>query len=422
MNRTICKLLRPLGIAFAASMLAVAAPAHAVIDGITGSAFTLTAKADYISSADGNSHFTWGYANGAGRMQYPGPTMIVQQGATVTVTLNNALPVPVSILFPGQRNVVASGGAPGLLTREAPPSGGSATYSFVASEPGTYLYYSGTQPELQIEMGLVGALVVRPNVADPLHQAYVQPGTGFDHEYLFVLTEMDPLIHAQVELGRMAQVDSPARRSTLWFINGRNGPDTLLAAFVPWLPTQPYNSLPRMHPGEKILLRIANAGRELHPFHTHGNNTTLVARDGRVLESAPGVGPDLATSDYTIKTIPGETYDATYEWTGKGLGFDAYGHAPGDPMAPNEYAPDHGKPLPVVLPNILDLTFGEYYSGSPFLGRFGALPAGHPGLNQTAGFFHMFHSHTEKELTNDDIFPGGMMTMLIVEPATVPIP
>ena len=422
MNRTIRKLLRPLGIAFAALMLVVAAPARAVIDGITGSAFTLTAKADYISSADGNSHFTWGYANGAGRMQYPGPTMIVQQGATVTVTLNNALPVPVSILFPGQRNVVASGGASGLLTREAPPLGGSATYSFVAAEPGTYLYYSGTQPELQIEMGLVGALVVRPNVADPLHQAYVQPGTGFDREYLFVLTEMDPLIHAQVELGRMTQVDNPARRSTLWFINGRNGPDTLLPAFVPWMPTQPYNSLPRMHPGEKILLRIANAGRELHPFHTHGNNTTLIARDGRVLESAPGVGPDLATSDYTIKTIPGETYDATYEWTGKGLGFDAYGHAPGDPMAPNEYAPDHGKPLPVILPNILDLTYGEYYSGSPFLGRFGALPAGHPGLNQTAGFFHMFHSHTEKELTNDDIFPGGMMTMVIVEPATVPIP
>jgi hypothetical protein len=27
----------------------------------------------------------------------------------------------------------------------------------------------------------------------------------------------------------------------------------------------------------------------------------------------------------------------------------------------------------------------------------------------------MWHSHTERELTNDDIFPGGMMTMMIVE-------
>jgi hypothetical protein len=28
----------------------------------------------------------------------------------------------------------------------------------------------------------------------------------------------------------------------------------------------------------------------------------------------------------------------------------------------------------------------------------------------------MWHSHTERELTNFDIFPGGMMTMLFVVP------
>jgi hypothetical protein len=33
----------------------------------------------------------------------------------------------------------------------------------------------------------------------------------------------------------------------------------------------------------------------------------------------------------------------------------------------------------------------------------------------------MWHSHTEKELTNFDVFPGGMMTMLIIEPPGVPI-
>jgi len=102
--------------------------------------------------------------------------MIVQQGATVTVTLNNALPVPVSILFPGQKNVAASGGAPGLLTREAPPRERDLLVRRVRAR--TYLYYSGTQPELQIEMGLVGAIVVRPNAADPMRQAYTQPGTG----------------------------------------------------------------------------------------------------------------------------------------------------------------------------------------------------------------------------------------------------
>jgi hypothetical protein len=257
-----------------------------------------------------------------------------------------------------------------------------------------------------------------------MHQAYSHPATAFDREYLFLLTELDPAIHVQVEMGQMASVDNTKHHSTLWFINGRNGPDTLLDANVPWMPTQPYNSLPRMHPGEKILLRIINAGRDLHPFHTHGNNTTMLARDGRVLESAPGAGPDLATSDFTVKTIPGETYDATFEWTGKGMGFDVYGHTSNDPatLEPSEDPADHGVRIPVTLPNYLDLTFGEYYSGSPYLGKFGVLPPGHPALNQTAAFFHMFHSHTERELTNDDIFPGGMMTMVIIEPHTVPIP
>jgi hypothetical protein len=33
----------------------------------------------------------------------------------------------------------------------------------------------------------------------------------------------------------------------------------------------------------------------------------------------------------------------------------------------------------------------------------------------------MQHSHSEKELTNFDIFPGGMATFLIVEPPSAPV-
>lgn len=417
--------------AVAALLLSLAAwPAWAVIDGIAGPLFNLTAKADYISTGDGDSIYGWGYANGNGTMQYPGPTLIVSQGDTVTINLSNRLPVPVSIVLPGQQSVAASGGSTGLMTREAPAmSGGVAgtvTYTFTASQPGTYHYHSGTQPALQVEMGLVGALIVRPTgVNDPLHQAYAHSDTAFSREYLFLLTEMDPVIHqaveSQVANGQSIEVDTSAYNPVLWFINGRSAPDTMLEAGVPWLPTQPYNCMPRMHPGEKVLMRVIGGGRDLHPFHTHGNNFWVIARDGRVLESAPGAGPDLAFSDFTLRTVPGETYDAIFEWTGKGLGWDVYGHGPGDPLEPGEYAPDHGKPIPVVLPNLQDIAVGPHYSGSPFLGRFGALPPGSTVLNQNAGYFHMWHSHNEREIVNNDIFPGGMMTMLIIEPANVPI-
>jgi FtsP/CotA-like multicopper oxidase with cupredoxin domain len=372
-------------------------------------------------------------------MQYPGPTLIVNEGDTVTVTLTNDLPVATSIVFPGQSGVTATGGLEGLLTREA-VAGNPVTYTFKATKPGTYLYQSGTRPALQVEMGLFGALIVRP-AASPDTQAYGHPDSAYDREYLLLLSEMDPGIHAQVAAGEMNPKTSNYF-AVNWFINGRNAPDTMLPDGVAWLPTQPYGAMVMMHPGERVLMRVVNAGRDLHPFHTHGNNFTVIARDGRLLESRPGAGPDLAFSDFTLKAVPGATYDAIFEWTGKGLGWDIYGTdpvkqahtcngkavddaAPGspgfDPMT-KEYCPDHGKTLPVALPGTQDLAIGALYSGSPYLGASGALPPSQVTVNPNNGFFYMWHSHREKELTNFDIFPGGMMTMLVVDPHGMPMP
>jgi hypothetical protein len=450
-----------------ASALSLAGQAHALIAGWEGCdpalapgvactattrIFNLTARDDFISTSDGNSHYTWGYAHGTDYvMQYPGPTLIVNQGDTVKILLNNTLPVPVSIVFPGQDAVTATGGNPGVLTREAPaaPYGqgvvvGGPTYTFVASEPGTYQYHSGTNADLQVEMGLVGVIIVRPTgyaigtaSAHTGRKAYQQPGTNFDRETLFLLTEMDPAIHWQVyglvQSGQPVAVDTTAIKPSLWFINGRNAPDTQLDDYVYWLPTQPYNALPRMHPGERLLMRVVNAGRDLHPFHHHGNHATAIARDGRVLSANPAdpsVAPDLTAPDFTVRSVPGQTVDLIYEWTGKGIGWDIYGTAAVNPHLCNddgtgfdpvtrEWCADHYKPIPVIIPSQLDISYGEHASGSPFLGLTGSLPQGHPGLNTTGGYYHMLHSHNEKEVTTDDIFPGGMMTMLIVEPWSV---
>jgi manganese oxidase len=412
-------------------LFASSARAQSDVPGVAGPSFALTASAGHIDTPDGDSLLVWGYGvtgNPKG-MQYPGPTLIVNQGEEVVVTLTNDLSAPVSVVFPGQGKVVAtpvSGPtSAGILALEAGP-GGAVEYRFTAAHPGTYLYHSGTRPDLQVEMGLVGAIVVRPSGFDAAsnRRAYGHAGSAYDHEYLFLLTEMDPRIHNLVEFG--APVDTTQYAPVLWFMNGRNATDTMLMDGVPWMPHQPYGAMARMHPGERVLMRIIGAGRDLHPFHHHGNFAVLIARDGRLLASGPGAAepgfPDLATTDFTQQVLPGATMDAIFQWTGKGLGFDIYGHAATDPLQPNEYAPDHGKPFPVSLPELQDLTFGGHWSGSPFLGQFGPLPPGQGGLNPNAGFFFMWHSHTERELVNNDVFPGGMMTMLIVEPPGVPIP
>jgi hypothetical protein len=134
---------------------------------------------------------------------------------------------------------------------------------------------------------------------------------------------------------------------------------------------------------------------------------------------------DLAVSDFGQTVSPGATYDAIFVWTGKKLGWDIYGDAPHTCMDMDgngfddttwEWCADHGKPLPVILPDTKDLTFGAFWSGSPFIGASGALPPGEGGFNPTGALVYMWHSHNEKEMTNFDIFPGGLMTMFMVEP------
>jgi FtsP/CotA-like multicopper oxidase with cupredoxin domain len=132
MNKTILNLLAP-----AAAML-LTATAYAAVPGVTavagpsGSTFDLTAQAAYLNQPDGQAVYSWGYGcngtatfvtalNGASldhshceTMQIPGPTLIVNEGAVVTVTLTNGLPTAAgntSILFPGFQ-VTASGESP----------------------------------------------------------------------------------------------------------------------------------------------------------------------------------------------------------------------------------------------------------------------------------------------------------------------
>src|SRR5262249_6289121 len=134
------------------------------------------------------------------------------------------------ILFPGfnvTTNCPASTTAlapqQGLLTCEAVP-GGSVSYTFTALAPGTRAYYSGTQGDLQVEMGLYGAIVGLPatpggsggctGIFSTNNQArgfwkeadfrlssaaYDMPQSCYDREYLFQWAEMDPRIHHQAE-------------------------------------------------------------------------------------------------------------------------------------------------------------------------------------------------------------------------------
>jgi Multicopper oxidase len=513
--------------------LFLVAAAHAAVPGITGPTFTLTAQTAFLNQPDGNAVYSWGYGcNGPTNfaptaisgatcpsMQVPGPTLIVTEGNTVTVTLTNNLPAPAgntSILFPGFV-VTATGGVQGLLTQEAAPAG-TVTYSFVASSPGTHAYYSGTQSDLQVEMGLYGAVVVIPasiptacSAGLPLTNpganatakstwgeadfrlasaAFDSPKSCYDREYLFQWAEMDSRIHntalAQVTalgactagaVGCSLNVPTEPYHPAYFLINGRSMPDLMDGNFAAEYPHQPYNGNPHMHPGEMTLIRSIGQGRWQHPFHEHANHVRILARDGNMI-LAPN-GTDLAGQlMFNTDTTPGEAFDGIFYFTGRGLNWDAYGHHPADandplaslactpdangyntgaPTAVNyfEWCQDHNKPLevspigdvpaggPATLPNPNIFTNGPWYGGTPYLGPDATLRAGgtqacvsktgdtaangastcsslQPSNIQAnpaneRGWAYMWHSHNEREITTNNVFPGGMLMMMLVD-------
>ncbi len=368
--------------------------------------FNLVAKTGYVDTPDGNSVFIWSYANADspdnGRFQFPGPVLCVTQGQTVVVNLSNTLPEPTSIVFPGQdAAVTATGdGGPGLLTTEA-AAPGSASYSFVAGSPGTYLYESGSNLSKQVEMGLYGAVVVRP--AAGASYAYGLT-TQFDpaREYLLLLSDLDPDLHHAVETG--GTYDFNALHNRYFPINGREFPDTLQDNGTSLLPNQPYGSLVRIQPTspanpQPALIRMLNVGTLNHPYHPHGNHMTQIAQDGRQLLTPSGAS---ASSERFGETIgSGQTQDYLLSWNDV------------DNWNPTT------NPLPVAQPNYRNILFkggNTWYSGNPYLGFKGTLPTGTLTQNICGEWYFPWHSHALNEFANFDEPFGGMATLLRVDP------
>jgi hypothetical protein len=536
-------------VATTAMALLFAAAAQAAAPGITGPTFNLVAGDGYINQPDGNQVYSWGYGCSATTgpagfapkmpnqscptMQIPAPTLIVHENDTVTVILTNNLPAPAgntSILFPGFTLIsTCPAGQQGLLACEA-AHGQTVTYTFTASSPGTRAYYSGTQGDLQVEMGLYGAIIVLPasvpgacttglpvsNAAAQAHwgetdfrlakAAYDHGKTCYDREYMFQFSEMDLNIHraAQAQVaaivasgvcvagGTQCSLEVPTEpyHPSYFLINGRSMPDDMDPNYDAPYPHQPYNGNPHMHPGEQVLIRVIGQGRWEHPFHEHANHVRILARDGNLILTPTGA--NLAGNlFFTTDTFPGQAFDGIFYFSGRGLNWDMFGHHPGsadtlaslpctadangyntaDPTAVNyfEWCQDHNKPLevnpfgdvanggPMTLPAPNIFANGAWYGGTPYFGPDAALradstlrndgnggglsgcvtgntiltaPAGsNPTPNCTnlqpsntqanpaneRGWAFMWHSHNEREITTNNVFPGGMLMMMLVD-------
>ncbi len=216
----------------------------------------------------------WGYNTTNTPVTRPGgPTLVVNQGDTVQITLHNQLTESTALLFQGQDLIPDRTGA---------AAAGTKLYTFTAGRPGTYLYEAGLLPNAQhqVAMGLYGALIVRPTGSPG--QAYAGTATAFDEEAVLVLSEIDPALNANP-----ATFDMRKYKPRYFLINGKAYPNT--------------DPIPTTA-GHNVLLRYVNAGNQYHSMALLGAHQTVIALDGSKLDFS---------RRYVAETVgPGQTADA----------------------------------------------------------------------------------------------------------------
>ena len=280
----------------------------------TDPTFDMTTDADYINLPDGNTAYMYGYKIVGTQFQHPSPVLCVNQGDTVTINLTNTLPRDVSMVFPGQTDVSANG-APATpqfsnpadpstmtsLTQSAAKNGGTVSYTFVADHAGTFLYESGTDPDIEVRMGLFGALIVRPSglpdyayptTADPGNDdrfttvANSPVGANNDEEFMVLLSEIDPYLNQAIERkdhGLTSTYNLDNYHPRYWLVNGRGFPDSIADNGAAWLPNQPYGALAEVREAELTRPRPRPPVRWARPVpeRRHGDLSVPPARQQR---------------------------------------------------------------------------------------------------------------------------------------------
>jgi FtsP/CotA-like multicopper oxidase with cupredoxin domain len=251
----------------------------------------------------------WGYAEcdnifkACQPFSVPGPALTLSQGdgtlsdanGTLTVHLLNQLPQATSLVINGLNKKMKPVWTTDEQGRrrvrsfdEEVDAGETVIYEWTNVKPGSYLYQSGTQPQVQVQMGLYGS--VSKNAVDALGgsapvraQAYFG-AYDFDAQATLLYSEIDPALHAAVadgsygqacgstepDCGRMTSTFGYA--PTFFLINGK--PYQLgTPVIAPQATVGPA--------GSTTLVRLLNAGLTTHVPMIQGAYWDVIAEDGR---------------------------------------------------------------------------------------------------------------------------------------------
>ena len=97
----------------------------------------------------------------------PGPLIDVVEGTLVRIHVTNNLPEPTTVHWHGLALPIEMDGVPNMPEPPIEP-GESYTYEFEAMYPSLYWYHPHFRSDVQIERGLYGMFVIRPNTPEPV--------------------------------------------------------------------------------------------------------------------------------------------------------------------------------------------------------------------------------------------------------------
>jgi manganese oxidase len=242
-----------------------------------------------ITGTGGTSLNTWGYGAMEGKPIFPAPKLEVNEGDTVTVTVHNHRNANHNFVI---KNVTTDA--------TAIPANGSKVYTFTAPTAGSYVYSDTLNNNINREMGLYGAFIVRP--ADNSNTAWTG-GPAYNNENVWVLGEMDKTRWNDVA-STGGTVNTATYKPNYFMINSLGGFDAMMD-----MKTMIMGTL-----GQKSLVRIVNGGQFSHSLHFHGNHFEVLTING-VRQPTPYEKWD------TINVPPMSTAEVLYT-------INQYGHYP----------------------------------------------------------------------------------------------
>jgi FtsP/CotA-like multicopper oxidase with cupredoxin domain len=228
----------------------------------------------------------------------PGPQIRIKQGDTVKIHLKNELPEPVAIHWHGYPVPNSQDGVPGVTMNAIKP-GETFTYEFTATVPGTYWYHSHQESAKQVDKGLYGTFIVEPKDEEKVDREYTlvldewmsNPDEGHMHTNTVDHSHMGHENHSDSHHMHMSSMEHDMSMYDIFTLNGKSG-----SAVEPL----------KVKKGEKVRLRLVNAGYMSHKLHLHGHEFKITATDGQPIKE-----PQLI-KDHLLNIAPGERYDIEF--------------------------------------------------------------------------------------------------------------